>query len=257
MRIVNLFSGSAGNCTFVRRGDASILIDAGGSARSVLRSIERIGEDCGQIRAIFVTHEHSDHISALRTLLKKISVPVFVPSGCADRVAAAVDVMADRIEPIAEGGTLRLCDFSVTPFRVPHDSDDCFGYRIGGGERTLGVMTDAGMITDSVTNGLLGCTDALLEANHDPDMVLCNTSYPQSLKDRILSGGGHLSNEACARLIAGLAPHGLRRVMLSHLSRENNTPDKAEKAVMLELSRNNVVGVSVCSASACTETELF
>ncbi|MBP5255871.1 MAG: MBL fold metallo-hydrolase [Clostridia bacterium] len=257
MRIVNLFSGSSGNSTYVGCGDGALLFDAGGSAKSILCSVERIGEDPRRIGAVFITHDHTDHVSALRTLLKKLRIPVYIPNGCVDRIAPHISDAGDLIVPIKDGDEVPIFGCSVISFRVPHDSAACFGYRVNGNDRTLGIMTDAGQITDRVTEGLTGCTDALLEANHDVGMVLSSALYPKSLKDRILSGGGHLSNEACAGLISALAPHGLKRVMLSHLSRENNTPETAEKAVMLELARNGISGVTVCSASADTETELF
>ena len=231
MRAVSLFSGSSGNCTLVDTGDTKLLIDAGGSAKAVCEALERVGCRIEQIKDVFITHEHSDHTHALNVLLKKHPMRIHMTK----RTAEAMN--------IEKGSQLYLCavvydgefetsvaDCTVRAFTVPHDSESCVGYRIDRGDESVGIVTDIGYVTQRVYDCLCGCLDVMIEANHDREMVRCGC-YPAALKRRILSGGGHLSNDDCAEISGALARQGTKRIHLMHLSRENNTPDRALDAV--------------------------
>ena len=254
MRAISLFSGSGGNCTLVDTGDKKLLIDAGGSAKAVCEALNGVGCHIDQIKDVFITHEHSDHTHALNVLLKKHPMMIHMTS----RTAAAM-----RIE---EGSPLSLCaviydgefevafgDCTVRAFTVPHDSESCVGYRIDCGEQSVGVVTDIGYVTQRVYDCLCGCQDVMIEANHDKNMVKCGC-YPEALKRRILSGGGHLSNDDCAEISGALARQGTKRIHLMHLSKENNTPQRALDTVRASTDPYGV-RVTVSSPDAPTFLE--
>jgi phosphoribosyl 1,2-cyclic phosphodiesterase len=235
VRIVTLYSGSGGNSTYISVGDTAILIDAGKSARTLCSRLVEIGSDIKNIKAIFITHEHTDHISALETICKKNSIPIHITEQSATRFDrcpdSAVHKCLVRHTPIF---TEQVGGLKISSFRTPHDSKMSVGYRIEfelcGELHAVGVATDIGYVSDSVRDGLCGCKAVVIEANHDREMVRCGC-YPAALKRRILSGGGHLSNDDCAEISGALARQGTKRIHLMHLSRENNTPDRALDAV--------------------------
>lgn len=253
MRVINLFSGSSGNCTLVTAGGKALLIDAGGSAKAVCDALEAVGSSIELVSDIFITHEHSDHTHALEVLVKKHPCRVHMVSGAADALE------------IREGSALSYClvrhdgefifdigGVTVEAFYVPHDSASCVGYKISVGGISAGVVTDIGYVSQRVYDCLCGCRAVMIEANHDREMVR-QGSYPAVLKRRILSGGGHLSNDECAEISAALARKGTKSLMLAHLSEENNTPQTACQAVERSVSE---YGVKVVCAKRDEPTEL-
>jgi phosphoribosyl 1,2-cyclic phosphodiesterase len=254
VRAVSLYSGSGGNCTLIDTGSKRILIDAGGSAKTVCEALNAAGSDIALINAVFITHEHSDHTHALEVLLKKHPMPVHIMKN------------TYRALKVKEGTALHACavvheseytehlgsDCTVEAFLVPHDSVCCVGYKIVTSDDSVGVVTDIGYVTQRVYDCLCGCNAVMIEANHDIDMVK-RGSYPDSLKRRILSGGGHLSNRDCAQICGALARQGTKHVLLMHMSLENNDPKIALNEV---LSSVNAYGVSVETASADCPTVL-
>ena len=256
-RIVTLYSGSGGNSTFIRVADTAILIDAGKNAKRLCMALKSIGSDIEEIRAIFITHDHADHTSALEVLSKKHDIPIHITEESArifDRIAPApIHSRLVRHTPIFR---VEVGDITVTSFMTPHDSMMSVGYRIeffeGETKRAVGVATDIGYVTDEIREGLLGCEAVVLESNHDVYMLRHGT-YPDVLKRRILSKRGHLSNEDSAALSAYLAGRGTRAFLLAHLSEENNEPtlafEETERAV-------SDLGVSIAVASPDTPVEL-
>ena len=238
-RIVSLYSGSGGNSTFIRIGETAILIDAGKSARALCKALCDIGESIESISTIFITHEHTDHISALEVLTKKHPMPIHITEGSAEKIYARCAehllscLVAERTEFSVE-----LEDMRVSSFRTPHDSRMSVGYRIeffdGEEKHSIGYATDIGYISEDIRENLLGCEAVVLESNHDVDM-LRDGPYPYDLKQRVASKRGHLSNCECAAFATELADHGTRAIMLAHLSKENNEPclalDETESAV--------------------------
>ena len=224
-RFCPLFSGSSGNCLYIGTSTAGILIDAGVSARRIEQALIAHEIDPKTIRAVFVTHEHSDHITGLRVLQKRLHIPIYASVGTCEGIAEAAAYDSDCL---AITDTVELDEFSVTPFRTSHDSRESTGFRICLRDgRSVGIATDLGVMTSVVREQLCGCDLIHIESNHDVRM-LENGPYPYVLKRRILSSTGHLSNEACANELPELIRQGTTRVFLGHLSRENNMPTLAE-----------------------------
>ncbi len=224
-RFCPLFSGSNGNCLYVGTSTAGILIDAGVSARRIEQALIAREIDPKTIRAIFVTHEHSDHITGLRVLQKRLHIPIYASVGTCEGIREAAAYDSDCLD-ITD--TIELDEFSVTPFKTSHDSRESTGFRINLRDgRSVGIATDLGVVTPAVREQLRGCDLIHIESNHDIRM-LENGPYPYVLKRRILSTTGHLSNEACACELPEFIRQGTTRVFLGHLSRENNLPTLAE-----------------------------
>ena len=244
-RLCTLYSGSGGNATYISNGEHSILIDAGKSAKALTRALTEIhalpeGKQKGQARppvdAIFITHEHTDHISALKVFSKKYPIPVHVTEQSAPYLYAAAgdSPLRDMIVVHPPMFTERIGGLTVRSFPTSHDSRMSVGYRVTmqdayGHFREFGYATDLGKVTPYVEEGLLGCEAVVLESNHDPDMLL-DGPYPYSLKLRIRSSTGHLSNDAAANFAARLWEGGTSRFLLAHLSKENNLPLLAVQA---------------------------
>ncbi len=213
--VCTLASGSDGNCVLVSDGRTRLLVDAGISARRISRALREFSLDISDISAVLVTHEHGDHIYGLSALKK----PVFA----AELTCAALKCEATPIEP---GRAFTVGSVGVTPFATPHDTPQSLGYLLHAGGLRVAVCTDLGHMPPEALAVLCTANVLLLEANHDVQM-LRRGPYPAFLKDRILGKRGHLSNDACADAVAACARHGVGRVTLCHLSKDNNSPDLA------------------------------
>ncbi len=222
-RYCPLFSGSSGNCTYLGTADGGILVDAGVSAKRITTALADRGIDPESLGGIFITHEHSDHISGLKVFLKHHPMPVYATQGTMDALLEK-GVLPESATARVIDGTVTVGDMTVAAFATPHDSRESCGYCITfPDERTAAIATDIGHLTSTVTEAITGCDLVHIESNHDVRM-LENGPYPYYLKERILSRIGHLSNERCAELLPQLLENGTTRFFLSHLSRENNTP---------------------------------
>lgn len=240
-RFFPLFSGSSGNCTYIGSGEDGILIDAGVSARRMAKMMDEVGIRIPSLTGVFVTHEHSDHTRGLRVFAKKYHLPVYASPGTA--AALRAQGLIDPVTPLIEIGTGRVASGTLTvqPFHISHDCREGYGYRIALPDgRLAGVATDMGYYSDEVHRALLGCDLVILESNHDVRM-LQNGPYPYPLKQRILSDLGHLSNEACATALPKLVRNGTARIVLAHLSRENNLPELAYQTAMAELKLHGLL----------------
>ena len=235
MRLAILASGSTGNCTLVSCGDKHLLIDAGISARRITAALRELGLAPEKIGAVLITHDHSDHIQGLRNFALNRKIPVFASCAATEAICRATGCPAESLSALEPGRPLRLDGFGITCFPTPHDAPGSLGYRISGADGTLGYATDTGTVTPEMLEGLRGTDTAVIEANHDPEMLRAGR-YPPYIKERIRSPLGHLSNESCGRLAAALAGTGTKRLILAHLSRENNTPGKAREAVAAALA---------------------
>ena len=231
-RLCTLYSGSTGNSAYLETTGARILIDAGKCTRTLLASLRSVGVDVDTLDAIFITHEHNDHIAALEVLAKKHPVPVHILLKSALRYRDTQPEALCRCFRLYEAApfTAQVGDVTVTSFPTPHDSRASVGYRFEfpDGDRTVrvGYATDIGCVTEEIRAGLAGCESVVLESNHDTDMLM-NGPYPYDLKLRIRGKRGHLSNRDCADLCAELAGQGTANFLLAHLSEENNYPDLA------------------------------
>jgi len=230
MKLCTLASSSSGNCALVSHGRTHILIDAGISLRRITKSLKALEVSPKELTAVLVTHEHTDHISGLRMLTKHHFVPIFAPEKVAQALLRAMPEAEPLIRRILPGAGFELGEMGVTSFRTPHDTPESVGYRLTAAGKTLAFATDCGCLTRELVEGTAGADIAVIEANHDVEMLI-NGSYPEYLKRRILSQRGHLSNDDCGRLAVILGQGGTRRLVLAHLSRENNTPQAALRTV--------------------------
>ena len=228
MQVSVFASGSGGNCLLVSGGDTKLLIDAGISLRRTESALAQLGHRINEIGGVLITHEHSDHISGLKMLLKYHRLPVYAPRTVASRLRGMLPEIEGCLRVIPVGEAFRVGGLSVTAFHTPHDTDESVGYRVQG-EGVFALATDMGAVTDEVEQALTGADTVLIESNHDEQMLCCGP-YPVYLKRRILSERGYLSNAACARLAGRLAGSGTTRIILGHLSRENNRPELALEA---------------------------
>lgn len=257
IRILSLYSGSTGNSFAVQTPEGVILIDAGKNAKRLCAALASAGLEPEQISAIFVTHEHSDHISALPVFLKKHPIPVHIQRASAYRLAndPAVAPCLCLHPPLFSE---EVAGMRVTSFPTPHDSRGSLGYRISvptrEGRLEIGYATDIGYVSPEVEEGLLGCRAVILESNHDPDMLMTGP-YPYDLKLRIASRRGHLSNPDSAAFAARLCANGTEHLMLAHLSCENNAPDTAYDACVGAVGDDRVT-VAVADPDLVTEISL-
>lgn len=227
MRCTVLASGSKGNSAVIEGATGTLLIDAGLSARELFRRMASLGLDPSSIDAILVTHEHGDHIRGLDVTARKLDVPVYATEGTLRDFLGFRKVSKKPLVHITcrYHERLTIGDFSVEPFATSHDAAEPCGYIITEGDCRIGYCTDTGIMTPAMLELLRPCEGIVLESNHCPDM-LANGPYPESLKRRIRSKHGHLSNHAAAECLHGFGKD-VPRVILAHLSEVNNTPDKA------------------------------
>ena len=244
-----LYSGSGGNSTFIRVGESAILIDAGKSARALCNALKSIDESIENVDAIFITHEHCDHVSALEVIAKKRDIPIHIAEESAkkfDRCAASL--IHERLHRHDPCFCVKVGEMRVSSFVTPHDSKMSVGYRVefpdGDKICAVGIATDIGYVTDNIREGLMGCEAVVLEANHDKEMLMTGP-YPYDLKQRVASRRGHLANDDCAIFACELAQSGTTSLVLAHLSRENNTPELAFDEVSSAVSG---MGINLCVA---------
>ena len=238
MRIMTIASGSSGNSTYIGDDTTHILIDAGISARRIEKGLEKADISPADLDAIFVTHEHTDHISGLGVLSRKYNIPIYATAGTVRGIQTCRSVGlidGDLYQIIDRNGTETVGSLTVNIHPISHDAADPVCYRVSDGACAAAVATDMGCYDESIVEFLTGLDILLLESNHDINMLQVG-SYPYVLKQRILSDKGHLCNEAAGRLLSRLLHDDMKKIMLGHLSRENNLPQLAETAVRLEVS---------------------
>ncbi len=227
-KICSLFSGSSGNSIYIENKSDAILVDAGVSAKRLLGALTDKNLDVDKIRAVFVTHEHTDHINGISVFCKKHSIPVYLTGGTYSAMQNE-EKLSDAVDYRILSGVTDMSSIGVSYFHTSHDSAQSCGYVLDLGDQKVGVCTDLGIVTDEVHNSLLGCKTVVIESNHDPNMLQNNSLYPFPLKRRIMSEHGHLSNGACAEEVKKLVDSGAQRILLAHLSRENNLPMLAKE----------------------------
>lgn len=246
LRVCVLASGSSGNAVLVQGPEGTLLVDAGLTVKDLGRRLARVDCDPGAIAGVLVTHAHGDHVRGAGTLARRLGVPVWISAGAA-REAAGQWRGGEELRRVRAGDEWRAAGLDIECWACPHDAAETlqFGFRHGGAAGA--VCTDLGHATADVTRRLAGRHFLLVEANHDRERLLAGP-YPWFLKRRILGERGHLSNAQCAGLLAEVAWEGLRRVVLGHLSRENNLPDLARRAAEDALVAAGAGGVAVEAA---------
>ncbi len=253
-RLYPLFSSSKGNATFIGTPQGGVLIDAGVTYRRLCLAFERCGLPLSAIQGVFITHDHSDHVRGLKTLTEHLQVPIYGQGKTLRNLIDHEAVAASAILQEINQSSIAIADLSLNAFVTPHDTVQSCGYRITMADgKVCAVCTDLGHVTRTVEEALTGCDLVLLEANYDENL-LRGGKYPPYVKARILSKVGHLSNMDCAAQARKLIQNGTTRLILGHLSQENNRPQLAEETVVETLS-DMVRGQDYLLQVAKVETE--
>jgi len=235
-------SGSSGNCYYLGTRGHGLLIDAGISARTILKHLKEMEIDYTSLLGVLVTHDHADHIRAVGTLGERFHIPVYstrlIHEGI-DRNYGVQEKLRTARKYFEKGEEWTLGDFRINTFGISHDSTDCLGYVIDYGDQRFMIATDCGEPNATMTDYLRTANHLVIEANHDEQMLL-NGPYPTYLKERILSPRGHQSNRVCGELLAENYTLGLRNIFLCHLSKENNEPQVAYDTVKAYLEEKYI-----------------
>ncbi|MBP5158800.1 MAG: MBL fold metallo-hydrolase [Lachnospiraceae bacterium] len=239
MEFRSLASGSSGNCIYIGQGDTHILIDAGISAKRVEEALRDMDLSPADIDALFITHEHSDHVAGVRVLLSKYGVPLYatretMAAICRD--CRQGDVRTDTFVQIFPNKKVEIKDLTVEPFSISHDAADPVSYCVYGEDVKVSLATDLGTYDDYTLDKIKDSDLLYIEANHDRNMLLVGR-YPYYLKRRIDGEKGHLSNDDTARLLCSMPGRLPETIVLAHLSKENNYPELARETVRMELER--------------------
>jgi len=233
-RLTVLGSGSAGNCALVETDRVRLLLDAGLSARQILSRLASLGLAPGDLDAVLLTHEHGDHAGGLEVLCRRWDIPIYTNSLTADALRHSGQLTEHRNWRLFQTGRdFAIEDLEVQNFSVPHDAADPVGFVLNHESGALGLLTDLGQVTKLAFERIRRVTTLFIETNHDGPLLQQDTKRPWSVKQRILSRHGHLSNDAAASAVGELreASDALERVVLGHLSRDCNRPDLAVAAV--------------------------
>ena len=258
--ITSLNSGSNGNCYYIGNHNDAVLIDVGISCRETEKRMKQLELDIKMVKAIFVSHEHGDHIKGVSVLANKYNIPVYITSLTAKNGPRLISHLSKDFkanQPVAVG------ELVVTAFAKQHDAIDPHSFIISYNKITVGVFTDIGVVCDKLTHYFKQCHAAFLEANYD-GVLLENGRYPIHLKNRIRDGHGHLSNKQALELFVAHRPHFMTHLLLSHLSKENNTPQLAEElftqhansTAIIVASRNQATPVCTITANGLEEKKL-
>jgi phosphoribosyl 1,2-cyclic phosphodiesterase len=239
LRLSVLSSGSSGNATYIETDSGGLLVDAGLPPRRISALLAQIGRDLTDVNAVLLTHGHTDHTCGVPALVRDRDIEVFAAPGVGEALGAIT---------VAPGEPCSVENLGVTFFEVPHDSMT-YGVRASDGSRAVAMATDLGEAGIDVLRSMSGAEAVVLEANHDPDW-LSRGPYSASLKRRIRSRHGHLSNRQAAAAAVALAPHGLKDLVLAHLSKTNNSPTRACGTVDRALRESGHGSVRVRAAIA-------
>jgi phosphoribosyl 1,2-cyclic phosphodiesterase len=228
-----LVSGSKGNAVLVRTGEVAVLLDAGVAAKGIFAALEDLRVDRREIKAILVSHEHSDHTMGVGAVARMLKIPLYINLDTHARCEHRLGRLPEGVMYFETGRSFSIRDMLVHPFQSSHDAADSCNFtfmRVGDKERKLGVATDLGFPTTMSVTHLKHCTTLVLESNHDMQMLM-NGPYDWSLKQRIKSNAGHLSNLQAVGVVSQIMHHGLENIILAHLSEINNDPALARKTM--------------------------
>jgi phosphoribosyl 1,2-cyclic phosphodiesterase len=224
MRFVVLGSGSGGNAAVVECGELRLMIDAGLSAKQLTVRLQQVGIAPESLNGILLTHEHGDHVRGLKVFLKQNSLSVYTTAATA-RVVREAGIEGGKWKVFEAGQPFTIANVTVESFAIQHDAVDPVGYVVGHETQRLGFLSDAGFVTRSMTERLRGLCALFIEANYDEELLEADTKRPWSIKQRISSRHGHLSNSQVEDLIRDIAHPALGRIVLGHLSSDCNTPE--------------------------------
>lgn len=245
--ITSLNSGSNGNCYYVGNANEAVLIDVGISCRETETRMNRLGLSMQKVKAIFVSHEHSDHIRGISVLSKKYNLPVYITQ----QTLLSGRLFLDRVVEFKPNDPVYIGDLQITAFKKFHDAAEPHSFVVSCGNINVGVFTDIGAVCDNLIEHFKICHAAFLEANYDEEM-LENGRYPYHLKRRIRSGHGHLSNTQALTLFIDHKPKHMSHLFLAHLSKDNNCPK-----LVYNLFNGYVRGAEIIVASRYEETPVY
>ncbi|NEZ47652.1 MBL fold metallo-hydrolase [Clostridium niameyense] len=234
-----LYSGSSGNSIFISSKKTQILIDAGLPGKSIDKALNYINKDGANLDAIFVTHEHTDHIKGVGVLSRKYNIPIYANYKTWMAMEKNLGKIKDHNIKIMDSSKVCLNDMEINSFPIPHDAASPCGYKIVCDNKKVSVATDLGYFSKEIEDILKDCNIILLESNHDTEMLKFGP-YPYPLKRRILSNIGHLSNEDCGRAILNITNNKYKNIILGHLSKTNNFPELAYQTVLNTLQGNGI-----------------
>ena len=259
---MSLSSGSSGNCYYLGTEEHAILIDAGIPVKQIRGYLKDAGLAFEKIMAVFVTHDHADHIKALGGLGEKCAIPVYATREThvgINKNYCMTEKLCSSVKYVEKDVPFQFFEFLITPFEVPHDGTDNVGYHIEIDGKVFCFVTDLGHITDTVSKYVLQAQYLIMEANYDEDMLRMG-NYSKFLKERITSPRGHLSNKTTARFLAENMTPELRYIWLCHLSGENNHPEIAFKTVEYEMRGVGIIpgkDVQLSTLKRTTPSELY
>ncbi len=245
MRAAILASGSKGNAALIEHGDALVLLDCGISYRQLAYAAESLGVALGEITAVCITHEHSDHVRCLPMLAKRTGLIPYMTRGTAARIGLADGEFRRLVayEAAELGGGL-----TANPYTVPHDAQEPVQFVFCADGLRLGFATDVGQLMPRLMECLAGCHALVVESNYDPTMLEGNPRYPRSVKNRIKGGYGHLSNSEAGEMLAEVSHPKLRQVVAAHLSENNNLPQLALETLAGVLQRKKLAAHLQCAS---------
>ena len=234
LKFISFGSGSSGNCYYLGTATDGLFVDIGVGLRTLKKHAKDYGINLASVKRILITHDHADHIKSVGSFSHDYNVPVYatekVHNGIDHNYCVQRKLPKDLKMLLEPGMTVRLGEFTVTPFPVPHDASENVGYKIEVEGMVFVIMTDAGSVTEEMKGFVAEANYLVIEANHDVEM-LQGGPYPKYLKERIASPNGHLSNVECGKVLAENMTEQLKHVWLCHLSEENNHPELARKTV--------------------------
>ncbi|MBU0519820.1 MBL fold metallo-hydrolase [bacterium] len=255
MKFCILASGSEGNCTYVEdSGGAAILVDAGISMRRITNCLREIGRDYPSIEAVLISHEHSDHLKGAAVLARRQDLPIYASTGTIALVRRHLPEYTRFFS--MNGHVMQFGNLQIEAFPVSHDASETVGFRISEGGQRIAIATDLGHVDLAALDYLRDCDAIVLESNHDVGMLI-EGPYPWDLKQRIKSLLGHLSNDQAAETLLEVAAPRLKRVVLAHLSRDNNRPDIAIERVRTHLHDAGHTHIEVTAAKQSCPTCMF
>jgi len=225
LTVCALASGSRGNALYIADGETAVLVDVGLPSKEIVRRMSSVGLSPKTLKAILVSHEHGDHIRGVGVLARRFGLSVHIAPETLDAAGDMLGHLPD-VQHFEPGTPFRVHSLSVHPFSISHDAANPVGFTIGRGAKRVGIATDLGIPTHLVKSHLETCDILILEANHDPDLLM-NGPYPWHLKQRIRGRTGHLSNAQSRDLLREVMSERVRHIVLGHLSEQNNTPQHA------------------------------
>lgn len=241
MKICTLISGSSGNASYVETAKTKVMIDAGQSGKKLTNALEgRCGVNPAELDGILITHAHRDHIAGVGVLARRYKLPIYATEGTWNEMRPLIGPVEEKLQNVIEANkTWKLGDINIETFPLSHDALDPVGYVCRSEGKSIGIATDSGIFTKQMTKCLQNLDCFVIEANHDVDL-LHKGSYPWSLKKRITSTLGHLSNECAGKALLDIIGDKTKNVILAHLSTENNRPSLALKTVKDILRENQI-----------------